>query len=73
MSREVVNMRNLSKKLDRVIRKPEVLNAVGLSDCTVWRMERTGKFPKRIKLGPQSVGWFESEIVGWLNERAADR
>ena len=66
-------MRNLSKKLDRVVRKPEVLNAVGLSDCTVWRMEKDGKFPKRLKLGAQSVGWFESEIVGWLKDRAAAR
>lgn len=27
-------------------------------------------FPKPRKLGKQSVGWLESEIDGWINERA---
>lgn len=57
----------------RIIRKPELLNMIGLSDPTIWRMEKDGKFPKRLRLGGNSCGWLESEISGWLTERAAAR
>jgi prophage regulatory protein len=58
---------------DRILRKPEIQHRVGLSDPTIWRLERAGKFPKRIKLGGNSVGWFESEINDWLQTKAAER
>lgn len=57
----------------RIIRKPELLNMIGLSDPTIWRMEKAGNFPKRLRLGGNSCGWLESEISGWLTERAAAR
>lgn len=57
----------------RIIRKPELLNTVGLSDPTIWRMEKDGKFPKRLRLGGNSCGWLESEVNGWLADRAAAR
>ncbi len=61
---------------DRILRKKTTLNMVGLSDATIWRMERDGRFPKRIRMGagPKGVcGWLESEINAWLAERAAER
>jgi prophage regulatory protein len=58
---------------ERIIRKPELLNMIGLSDPTVWRMEKDGKFPKRLRLSGNSCGWLESEINGWFAERAAAR
>lgn len=59
--------------VDRILRKPETRYRTGLSDPTIWRMEKAGKFPKRIKLGANSVGWLESEISEWLKEKAAER
>ena len=57
----------------RIIRKPELFSKIGLSDATIWRMERTGRFPQRIQLGGNSVGWFDDEIETWLARKAADR
>ena len=57
----------------RVIRKPELFSRVGLSDATIWRMEKAGKFPKRITLGGNSVGWLDHEISEWFQKKAADR
>lgn len=57
----------------RVMRKPELLKKVGLSDVTIWRMERAGKFPKRLQLGGNSVGWFEHEVDEWFESKAAQR
>ena len=64
--------KNLADR-QRIIRKPELLNMIGLSDASVWRMEKEGTFPKRLRLGGNSCGWLESEITGWLAERAAAR
>lgn len=55
------------------MRKKEVLAVVGLSDVSVWRQERAGTFPKRLRLGGNSVGWLKSEIDGWLQQLADDR
>jgi len=57
----------------RIIRKPELFNKIPLSDATIWRREKMGDFPKRIKLGGNSVGWFENEIDAWLAAKSADR
>ena len=57
----------------RILRKPELFMRISLSDATIWRMERAGKFPKRIRLGGQSVGWFSDEVDGWLEKKAAER
>lgn len=63
----------MEKPSERVMRKKEVLATVGLSDVSVWRLEKAGAFPRRIRLGGNSVGWLQSEIFGWLEERAAAR
>ena len=63
----------ITKMQSRVIRKPELLNMLGLSDPTVYRMEKAGRFPKRLQLGGNSVGWLASEVEGWFTEKAAAR
>jgi len=57
----------------RVLRKRDMRDKLGLSDVTVWRMERDGNFPKRINIGPNSVGWIESEVDDWIERKAAER
>lgn len=57
----------------RIIRKPELFSKIGLSDATILRMEKMGKFPRRINLGRNSVGWFNNEINDWLTKKARDR
>ena len=39
----------------------------------ILRLEKAGKFPKRLKLGARRVGWLLSEIEGWIAVRAAQR
>ena len=56
----------------RVLRKAQVLALVGLSDTRIRVLERAGRFPKRIYLGDNSVGWLEVEVRAWLEERIAN-
>lgn len=39
----------------------------------LWRLEKAGRFPRRMKLGPNSVGWLESEIDEWIASRLTER
>ena len=57
----------------RILRQPTVEERVGVHGVTLWRWERAGQFPKRVKLGPHAVGWIESEVNDWLAQRAEDR
>ena len=46
---------------------------IGYSRVSLWRMERNGKFPKRVPIGPSRHGWLETEIDDWIAERIAAR
>ena len=37
------------------------------------RLEKDGKFPRRVRLGIQRYGYLESEIDEWLLQRIAAR
>ena len=59
----------------RIISKRQ-LKELGLcSPQHIARLEAAGKFPKRVKLGNNRVGWVEQEVLDWLQERidARDR
>ena len=58
---------------DRLIARHELREIVPLSDVHILRLERAGKFPGRLKLGPNRVGWLLSEITAWIAGRKADR
>ena len=47
----------------RILSKREVKGLVLYSRQHVARLEKAGLFPKRVKLGPNRVGWVESEVL----------
>lgn len=53
----------------KVLNLTEVINLTGLSNATIWRLEKTGNFPKRLALSENRVGWRESEIFEWIEGR----
>jgi predicted DNA-binding transcriptional regulator AlpA len=50
---------------------PEVAERTRLSDTTLWRLEKAGRFPKRIKIGFKRVAWRAIDIDAWIAGRAA--
>ena len=57
----------------RILRELSVTDRVGVHPVTLWRWERDGHFPRRVKLGAHAVGWLESEVDKWIRDRAEDR
>ena len=53
----------------RILSKRDLKELVLYSPQHVARLEKAGKFPKRVQLGPNRVGWLESEVLDWLTER----
>ena len=58
---------------DRLIDAVERRALVPYSDMHIWRLERQGKFPRRIKIGPNRVAWLLSEVSAWIEGKAAER
>ncbi|MCH9650809.1 MAG: AlpA family phage regulatory protein [Deltaproteobacteria bacterium] len=53
----------------RIVRVNELSERLGVSRVTLWRWERKGLLPRKLRLGPNTVGWLESEIEEWLSSR----
>jgi len=53
----------------RILRESEVEHVTGLSRVQRWRKRRRGEFPAAVELGPNSIGYFEDEILQWLEAR----
>jgi len=57
----------------RILSKKEIRLLVLYSPAHIDRLEKAGRFPKRVQLGPGRVGWVESEVLAWLEERIRAR
>lgn len=58
---------NSNKK--QFIRPRDLPHITGLSRTTIWRLERSGDFPNRIRLSAGAVGYRMSDIQAWLDSR----
>lgn len=54
----------------RIVRPKEVTERLGIGRVTLWRWVRAGKFPQSRQIGPNIVGWLESEIETWFETTA---
>lgn len=61
------------ERLTRIIRESEVDQFCGLRRTQRAELVRLGLFPKPVKLSSRAVGYLESELVAWLNDRLAER
>jgi prophage regulatory protein len=61
--------------LTRIIRKNELLKYVGLRKSQLAELITAGQFPKPVALSDtgRAIGWLESEIIAWQQERIAAR
>ena len=59
----------------RYLRFPQLKSEKGISFCRmhVDRLERAGQFPKRVRIGANSIGWIEEEVDAWQSAQAAAR
>lgn len=56
----------MSMKDCSIVDLRQVLNTVPYSRAHLYRLERAGLFPRRVKLGPNRVGWVKDEVARWV-------
>jgi len=61
--------------LSRVLRKRDLPAVVGVSRTAIEAMIEAGEFPKPIRINDHAriLGWLESEIIAWQQQRRALR
>lgn len=57
----------------KILSKHQLKEMVLYSPQHIARLEKAGSFPKRVQLGPNRVGWVESEVLEWLETKMTDR
>ena len=53
----------------KILRLPQVKAQTGLSRSTIYLRIKNNEFPKSISLGGRAIGWLESDIQNWLEDR----
>lgn len=53
----------------QIIRPAELSRRLGVSAQTIYRMEKRGEIPKRIKISKRAAGWLESDIREFLESK----
>ncbi|WP_370870384.1 helix-turn-helix transcriptional regulator [Hydrogenophaga sp.] len=59
----------MNHKATRILRRPEVLQRVGLSRTAVYNLQKAGAFPAHVLITPRCAGWLEAEIDEWIESR----
>lgn len=52
-----------------IIRLPQVKQRTGLSRSTIYALIKAGQFKAPISLGARAVGWLESDISEFIEDR----
>ena len=60
----------MSEHLPRVITRRELRRLVPYTPQHILRLEKKGKFPKRINVGERRVGWWLHEVMVWLEKES---
>lgn len=56
---------------ESLLRLPEVERRTGLRRAHLYKLARSGSFPRPLKIGARASAWRASEIVAWIEARIA--
>jgi prophage regulatory protein len=51
--------------VDFLLPRREVEKISGLSRATIYRLIKSGKFPRPLSIGTGSVRWRQSDVIAW--------
>jgi len=51
----------------KILRLRVVTERVGLSRSTLWRLVKSGSFPRPLELSVGAIGWREADIEQWIS------
>ena len=57
----------------RFVRPREVLEMIGVSRTTLWRMVQSGAFPRPVRITVRNNGFVLEAVEEWMTARTAGR
>ena len=63
----------MASELSKLITKKQLRDMVPYTPQHILRLEKMGKFPKRVRVGENSVAWLLTEVERWIAVRVAQR
>ena len=57
----------------KLITKKQLHDIVPYTPQHILRLEKDGRFPKRVRIGENRVAWLLSEVEHWIAVRVAQR
>lgn len=54
----------------QILRIQAVIDKTGLPKASIYREMARGRFPRPIKLSEKAIGWRDSDIDEWIEQRA---
>ena len=63
------SIREVAIMVNKILRLPQVKSQTGLSRSTIYLRIKNREFPESISLGGRAVGWLESDIQDWLEDK----
>ena len=60
----------MNEQLPQVITRRELRRMVPYTTQHILRLEKQGKFPKRIKVGERRVLWRSEEVMAWREQKS---
>lgn len=62
----------MAEQIRRILRLPEVIEITGLSRSTIYALRADRAFPPATRLSSRCIGWTQSSIHRWIEEREAE-
>ena len=59
--------------VEKFLMLSQVRDIVPYSASHIWRLERSGQFPRRVRLGGNRLAWLQSEVNSWVDGKIALR
>lgn len=56
----------------RILKLPTVISRTGLGRSTIYAKVARHEFPSPIQLSERSVGWLESDVETWIEQRVSE-
>lgn len=60
---------SLKNDIPKIMSIKNVSEITGLAKSTIYKWIGNGQFPPPIRLGAKKIGWLNTTVISWINQR----
>jgi prophage regulatory protein len=62
----------MTNTIERLLSLKQVREIIPFSPMQLYRLQKSGEFPRRIKIGKHRIAWRESDIQKWIEAKVKE-